>query len=139
MEVGVYQFAETLLAEGESAVHAVGKTKEVKIKAIDGSGDPHPPPPAPYVQPGGKGGKDGGKGTGKNGGKDGGKKQDGKGGSKGDIDEAGVHRRRQADLPILLVQWWVQEGGAMFLSPQMGFAVEAGSMLGVRFRASHEA
>ena len=28
-EVGVYQFAETLLAEGESAVHAVGKTKEV--------------------------------------------------------------------------------------------------------------
>ena len=36
-EVGVYQFAETLLAEGESAVHAVGKTKEVKIKAIDGT------------------------------------------------------------------------------------------------------
>ena len=84
-EVGVYQFAETLLAEGGSAAHAVGKTKEVKIKAIDGSRDPHPPPPAPYVQPGGKGGKDGGKGTGKNGGKDGGKKQDGKGGSKGDF------------------------------------------------------
>ena len=58
-EAGVYQFAETLLAEGESAVHAVGKTKEVKIKAIDGTGDPN-----------GKGGKDGGKGTGKNGGKE---------------------------------------------------------------------
>ena len=57
----------------------------MKIKPINGTGDPHPPPPAPYVQPGGKGGKDGGKATGKNGGKDGGKKQDGKGGSKGDF------------------------------------------------------
>ena len=37
-----------------------------------------------------------------------------------------------------LVQWWVHKGGAMFLSPGMGCAVEAMAM-GVRIRASHEA
>ena len=111
-EGGIYQFAETLLAEGEAAFHVGGKTKEVKIKAVDGTGDNHPPAPPPYVQPTGKGGKDRGfKDTGKTGGKDGnqgGKKQDGKG--------LGGHQGRQADLQVLLVRWGLQEGNAMFIS-----------------------
>ena len=67
---------------------------------MDGTDDLHPPPPAPYVQPNGKGGKDdSGKGAGKNGGKDGGKKQ----GSKGSKADSPRTASRSADTSCPMV------------------------------------